>query len=517
MNSITLSSLFASSPNPLNPFKIPTTTSLPLPLSPPLPLSTAATTTTTTTIIINGTGSAAELTKSLIPEKYQVVLLSFAYGIISLLAVVGNSSIIYIVLRNRRMHSVTNYFICNLALADCLVACFAIPFQFQAAALQKWVLPHFLCKLAPFVQILSVDVSIYTLVVVSIDRYHVMLHPLKPKLSTKSACIIFIIIWLIALASSIPSLLFYNVYFIDDFGYQCLPNTYEQQQKDNNSTANSYHINTIYIVYNIYSQYIIPFIIISCAYFRIAAHLYFSKPVGQTKHQEVIARNRRKVLKMLFLVVALFLICWFPLQLYNFLNVYKPEINDFKHIVVLWLCANWLAMSNSCHNPFIYGFCSVKFNREFRKLFSCLPCIDATQLDNEISNKNRVNVPLSAQTRSTNLQIQRTNCQRRSPNSSPLLSENKKWSKKKTTKNQILSTSITTKRHQNGKQHHFFANTNPEDHHSTLFSNTNNYYSSKINRSITNCEKFLPDQDIMNSTKENDLLLMQARQSARFT
>ncbi|CAF3797392.1 unnamed protein product, partial [Rotaria magnacalcarata] len=68
MDSITLSSLFESSPNPLNPFKTPTTTSLPLPLSPPLLLST---TTTTTTIIINGTGSAAELTKSLIPEKYQ--------------------------------------------------------------------------------------------------------------------------------------------------------------------------------------------------------------------------------------------------------------------------------------------------------------------------------------------------------------------------------------------------------------------------------------------------------------
>ncbi len=34
-------------------------------------------------------------------------------------------------------------------------------------------------------------------------------------------------------------------------------------------------------------------------------------------------------------------------------------ISSFKHIVVLWLCANWLAMSNSCHNPFIYGFCSV--------------------------------------------------------------------------------------------------------------------------------------------------------------
>jgi hypothetical protein len=123
-----------------------------------------------------------------------------------------------------------------------------------------------------------------------------MLHPLKPKLSTKWAFIIFIIIWLVALGSSIPSLLFYKVYFIDDFGYQCLPNTYEQQYS-NNSTTKSYNIHKIYIVYNIYSQYVIPFIIISCAYFGIASHLYFSKPVGQTKHQEVIARNKRKVRK----------------------------------------------------------------------------------------------------------------------------------------------------------------------------------------------------------------------------
>jgi hypothetical protein len=158
------------------------------------------------------------------------------------------------------------------------------------------VLPHFLCKLAPFVQILSVDVSIYTLVTVSLDRYHVMLHPLKPKLSTRSAFIIFIVIWLVALGSSTPSLFFYNVHFIDDdFGYQCLPSKPEQQQQTDNSTTKSYPIDKIYVVYNIYSQYVIPFIIISCAYFRIASHLYFSKPVGQTKHQEVIARNRRKV------------------------------------------------------------------------------------------------------------------------------------------------------------------------------------------------------------------------------
>lgn len=163
--------------------------------------------------------------------------------------------------------------------------------------LQKWVLPHFLCKLAPFVQILSVDVSIYTLVAVSLDRYHVMLHPLKPKLSTRSALVIFTIIWLIALASSTPSLFFYNVYLIDDYGYRCLPPMYENQAASNATTSvsASYDIHKIYIVYNIYSQYVIPFVVISCAYFRIASHLYFSEPVGQTKSQEVITRNKRKV------------------------------------------------------------------------------------------------------------------------------------------------------------------------------------------------------------------------------
>jgi hypothetical protein len=128
-----------------------------------------------------------------------------------------------------------------------------------------------------------------------------MLHPLKPKLSTKAAFIIFIIIWLIAFGSSTPSLFFFNVYFINDFGYQCLPHRYQQQQQqqeyntNNNSINTSYDIHKIYIVYNIYAQYIIPFIIISCAYFRIGSQLYFSKPVGQTKYQEVITRNKRKV------------------------------------------------------------------------------------------------------------------------------------------------------------------------------------------------------------------------------
>lgn len=58
-----------------------------------------------------------------------IVLLSVFYGSISVLAVAGNSLVIWIVLTSRRMQNVTNCFIANLALADIVIALFAIPFQ----------------------------------------------------------------------------------------------------------------------------------------------------------------------------------------------------------------------------------------------------------------------------------------------------------------------------------------------------------------------------------------------------
>jgi len=46
-------------------------------------------------------------------------------------------------------------FIANLALADVIIGLFAIPFQFQAALLQRWDLPYFMCAFCPFVQVIQ--------------------------------------------------------------------------------------------------------------------------------------------------------------------------------------------------------------------------------------------------------------------------------------------------------------------------------------------------------------------------
>lgn len=61
-----------------------------------------------------------------------VLLLSMLYGTISLLAVIGNSLVIWIVVTTRTMQTVTNWYIANLAMADVIIGAFAIPFQVSA-------------------------------------------------------------------------------------------------------------------------------------------------------------------------------------------------------------------------------------------------------------------------------------------------------------------------------------------------------------------------------------------------
>ncbi len=65
------------------------------------------------------------------PSTGIVVLLSFCYGVISVGAIFGNTLVIYMVLGSRRMRTITNFFIANLALSDVIIGMFSIPFQFQ--------------------------------------------------------------------------------------------------------------------------------------------------------------------------------------------------------------------------------------------------------------------------------------------------------------------------------------------------------------------------------------------------
>ena len=50
----------------------------------------------------------------------------------------------------------------------------------------------------------------------------------------------------------------------------------------------------------------------------------------------------------------------------------------YKYINIIFFCCHWLAMSNSCYNPIIYGICSVSKTLSFLAIYLNLFKIDHT-------------------------------------------------------------------------------------------------------------------------------------------
>lgn len=108
------------------------------------------------------------------------------YILIFVIALFGNGVVCYIVLSTPRMKTVTNYFIVNLAVGDILMSLFCVPFSFVSILLlQYWPFGAVLCLLVNYSQAVSVLVSAYTLVAISIDRYIAILWPLRPRISKR--------------------------------------------------------------------------------------------------------------------------------------------------------------------------------------------------------------------------------------------------------------------------------------------------------------------------------------------
>ena len=100
-----------------------------------------------------------------------IVMFAILYGIVTLVTLYGNSLILWIVTTTKAMQDVINTFICNLAVGDVILAICCMPFQFYAALIQKWVLPQIMCKICPFTQTFSMNVSIFTLLAIAQERY----------------------------------------------------------------------------------------------------------------------------------------------------------------------------------------------------------------------------------------------------------------------------------------------------------------------------------------------------------
>lgn len=101
---------------------------------------------------------------------WQQTLFIAAFAILILVAAAGNLVVMWIVLAHKRMRTVTNYFLVNLALADTLISLLNTLFASTFLLYQDWWYGTLWCKFATFISLCTVVVSVLTLMAIAIDR-----------------------------------------------------------------------------------------------------------------------------------------------------------------------------------------------------------------------------------------------------------------------------------------------------------------------------------------------------------
>lgn len=103
------------------------------------------------------------------------------------------------------MKTATNIYIFNLALADALVLA-TLPFQGTDVILGFWPFGLALCKVVMAIDYYNMFTSVFTLTIMSVDRYIAVCHPVR-SLTVRTplrAKLINVAVWVLASAVGLP-------------------------------------------------------------------------------------------------------------------------------------------------------------------------------------------------------------------------------------------------------------------------------------------------------------------------
>jgi len=147
------------------------------------------------------------------------VLVPIVFGAITVLGLVGNALVIFVVLSCSHMRTTTNALITSLAVADLVFIVVCVPFTAVAYAMPVWPFGVTWCKTTNYVINVTAYVSVYTLVMMAVDRYLAVVHAIDSisVRTEKNACLLIIISWLVIFIVNVPVWIQHDVvdYYFD--------------------------------------------------------------------------------------------------------------------------------------------------------------------------------------------------------------------------------------------------------------------------------------------------------------
>ncbi|XP_063099734.1 melanin-concentrating hormone receptor 1 isoform X4 [Cavia porcellus] len=275
--------------------------------------------------------------------SYINIIMPSVFGTICLLGIVGNSTVIFAVVKKSKLHwcsNVPDIFIINLSVVD-LLFLLGMPFMIhQLMGNGVWHFGETMCTLITAMDANSQFTSTYILTAMAIDRYLATVHPIsstkfrKPSVAT----LVIGLLWALSFISITPVWLYARLIPFPGGTVGCgirLPNP----------DTDLYW----FTLYQFFLAFALPFVVITAAYVRILQRMTTS--VAPASQRSIRLRTKR-VTRTAIAICLVFFVCWAPyyvLQLTQ-LSISRPTLT----FVYLYNAAISLGYANSCLNPFVY-------------------------------------------------------------------------------------------------------------------------------------------------------------------
>ncbi|XP_029998434.1 KISS1 receptor b [Sphaeramia orbicularis] len=312
----------------------------------------------------SGLNQTAAVTAQGPPVLVDAWLVPSFFGLIMLVGVVGNALVIHVVTKHQQMKTVTNFYIVNLATTDILFLLCCVPFTATLYPLPSWIFGEFMCRLVNYLQQVTAQATCITLSAMSVDRCYVTVYPLQSlrHRTPRMALTVSVSIWIGSLLLSIPVAVYQRL----EAGYWFGPQTYCSE------VFPSARLQRAYIIYSFLAVYLLPLLTISACYAFMLKRVSRPSvhPVDSSYQLEAQAQRsaavRARVSRMVVVVVALFLICWGPIQVCILLQAFGLRSYILYKLKIWGHCMSY---SNSSINPLVYAFMGNNFRKAFKHVF----------------------------------------------------------------------------------------------------------------------------------------------------
>jgi melatonin receptor type 1B len=291
----------------------------------------------------------------------QVIAETATLVFIALAALVGNSSVLYVVYKSPRLRSVTNYYLITLAISDVTFAALVMTVTIGTAACGRDVIGINAAQVIGFIGYALVSGSLQTTTLIAINRFFCVVKPLlyRKYFKPKPAVLMIIGVWVVSLANTAV------VYLSGMATFEFYPGRFVHLLAftDQNTERIYQAISCVVFV-------VIPISITVLCYWKVYqvvtvhnATVSSNLHAGPAENTSSLSKEEIHVTKSVLALVCGFVLCWIPCTVVSFLASFMNLPRNAEMVFI------YNAYTSSVINPIVFNIFNKPFRNQFAKVF----------------------------------------------------------------------------------------------------------------------------------------------------